>query len=71
MQDEVLATIEASAPRRWLALAVLTILGGLLIYVAVVTPPELIWQVFLIVLGALTLWLAQRMFQATAAVTER
>ncbi|MCE8518264.1 hypothetical protein KBY24_01875 [Ruegeria pomeroyi] len=70
MQDEVLATIEASAPRRWMALVVLTVLGGLLIYVAVVTPPAVVWQVFLIVLGALTLWLAQRMFQATAGRVE-
>lgn len=65
MTDEVLAVVEASAPRRWMGVAMLAIVGILVIYVAVVTPPEPAWQVFLIVMGAVSLWLAQRMYQAT------
>ena len=67
MQDEVLAVVESSAPRRWLALVMLVGLGGLLIYVAVLTPPTLIWQVFLIALGAASLWMGG----GTSALTMR
>lgn len=70
MQDEVLAVVEASAPRRWLALVMLVALGVLLIYVALMTPPPLMWQVFLIALGAGSLWMAQSMYAATSGRVE-
>lgn len=70
MQEDVLAVVEASAPRRWLALVMLVALGGLLIYVALMTPPPLMWQVFLIALGAASLWMAQSMYAATAGRVE-
>lgn len=45
-------------------------LGGLVIYVALVTPPEPVWQAFLIVVGALALWMAERMHRATEHTIE-
>lgn len=66
MNDEVLAVIEASVPRRWLAVAMLTTVGLMVIYVALATPPTPGWQIFLIVIGAGALWTAQRLFRATA-----
>ncbi|TMV08034.1 hypothetical protein FGK63_11345 [Ruegeria sediminis] len=66
MQDEVLAVVEASTPRRWLGVGMLATVGLLSIYVALATPPAPGWQVFLIVIGGLSLWLAQRLHQATA-----
>lgn len=65
MQDEVLAVVEASAPRRWMGVGMLVAVGLLLIYVALATPPAPGWQLFLIVTGGLALWLAQRLYQAT------
>ncbi len=65
MQDEVLATIEASAPRRWIGVVMLGTVGVLVLYVALSTPPELVWQVFLIVVGGAALWLAYSVWQAT------
>ncbi|WP_171130255.1 MULTISPECIES: hypothetical protein [unclassified Ruegeria] len=66
MQEEVLATVDASAPRRWIGVVMLVVISVLVIYVALATPPELAWQVFLLVIGGATLWLAQRMWSATA-----
>lgn len=56
----------ASVPRRWMGVGMLAILGGLLVYVALSTPPQsAMWQVFLIVLGAAALFLADKMRRAT------
>ena len=41
MSDEVLATAEASAARRWLGIGMLAAIGGLVIYVAFSSPPSL------------------------------
>ncbi|SFL96510.1 hypothetical protein [Shimia aestuarii] len=65
MQDEVLAVVRASAPRRWFGIGVMAVLGGLLIYLALSTPPSLGWQVFLIVFGVAALWLAETTRKAT------
>jgi hypothetical protein len=67
---EVLATISASAPRRWLAVACLLGLAFLLIYIAFARPPALGWQVFLVVLGGGALWVAERMRQVTRRTIE-
>lgn len=66
MQTEVLAVVEASAARRWIGVAMLACVGLIVLYVAVATPPEPVWQVFLIIVGAAALWLAQRTYQSTA-----
>lgn len=66
MQDDILATVQASSARRWTGVGMLTIMGALVIYVAVAAPPEPAWQVFLFVVGAAALWLAHRVWHATA-----
>ncbi|MEQ9257724.1 MAG: hypothetical protein RIG84_01360 [Roseovarius sp.] len=71
MKDEVLATVSASTPRRWLGVSMLAALGGLLIYTALVRPPAVIgWQIFLLAIGGISLWGAERMYRATAARVE-
>ena len=61
-----LASAAASVPRRWMGVGMLALLGGLLLYVALSTPPEnVLWQVFLIVLGLASLGLAEKMRRAT------
>lgn len=65
MTEEVLAVVEASAPRRWLALGVLAGVGLLSIYIALASPPAPAWLVFLIAVGAAALWLAHRLYLAT------
>lgn len=71
MSDEVLATVAASAPRRWLGVSVMAILGGLLIYLALAKPPQHFgWQFFLLAFGGWALWLAQRTHRATQEVVE-
>lgn len=69
-KDEVLATIAASPGRRLLGLVSISILGLMVIYVALARPPELGWQVFLLVMGAGSLWLANAMRIATSFVIE-
>lgn len=66
MQEEVLATVQASTGRRWIGVAMLVAVGFLVLYVAMVAPPEPKWQVFLLAVGAGALWLAYRVWQATA-----
>ncbi|WP_319824357.1 hypothetical protein [Thalassovita sp.] len=69
MQDtpnKPLCSAAASAPRRWMGIGVLALLGGLLVYIAFVSPPDqMSWQVFLIVLGLTALILAEKMRRAT------
>ncbi|MFT7597014.1 MAG: hypothetical protein ACI8R4_004357 [Paracoccaceae bacterium] len=64
-ETEVVAMVQASAARRWLGVIMLAGLGGLVIYVALASPPTVPWQVFLIVTGGLALWMADRMRRAT------
>lgn len=66
MQQEVLAKVQASAPRRGLGVSMLGTVGTLVLYVALATPPELGWQVFLLLVGVGAYWLAYRMWQATS-----
>ena len=70
MSDEVLATVQASTPRRWIGVAMLITVGALVIYVALAAPPEPVWQVFLFVVGGAALWLAHRMWLATVGRIE-
>ncbi|AVO39554.1 hypothetical protein [Pukyongiella litopenaei] len=66
----VLAEVGVSAPRRWLGVAMLTVIGGLVIYVALATPPAPGWQAFLIATGLAALWVAERMRRATGSRIE-
>lgn len=67
-KNEVLATVSASKGRRVLGLTSLGLLGILLIYIAFERPPSLGWQVFLIVIGAGSLWITYAMRRATGSV---
>ncbi|MBO6897358.1 MAG: hypothetical protein JJ868_08310 [Shimia sp.] len=62
---EVLATITASPMRRLFGMTTLFLLGGVLIYIALTTTPALHWRLFLLVIGGLTLWLAETTRRAT------
>lgn len=65
MSDKIVATLKASEARRYMGVGMLAMVGGLVIYVALATPPTLDWLVFLLVVGLSALWLAARMWQAT------
>ena len=64
--DEILATVEASPARRIMGVSMLAALGFLTLYVGMSTAPGLPFQVFLVVIAGISLWLAYRMWQATA-----
>lgn len=71
MSEQVLAVIEASAPRRGLGIVVLGALGVMLLYLAFAAPPAgFAMQVMLIVMGLVSLWLTDRMRRATALKIE-
>ncbi|WP_246139505.1 hypothetical protein [Falsiphaeobacter marinintestinus] len=63
--DEVFATVSASQARRWTGVGMLMIVGAVVIYVAMATPPAFEWQVFLIGTGLGAFWMADRMRRAT------
>lgn len=65
-QSEVLAEVEASAGRRFMALIMLMGLGALLIYLGFTSPPAtLMLQLFLILLGGAVLALGVGLQRAT------
>lgn len=65
MNQEILAVVETSSVRRWMGVIMLAGLGGLMIYIALAAPPDPVWQLFLIVMGVVSLWIAERMRRAT------
>ncbi|WP_299368316.1 hypothetical protein [uncultured Tateyamaria sp.] len=66
----VLATITASPGRRILGIGSLWVLSLLVIYVAIVQPPAMGWQLFLFALGGGSIWIAEQMRRATALSLE-
>ena len=68
--NEVLAAIKASPGRRILGVGSLWILSLMVIYVAIVRPPELGWQLFLFALGGVSIWIAEQMRRSTAVTLE-
>ena len=69
--EEVLAILKASPARRFFGVGTMSLLGFLLIYVALNRPPEGLFFIgFLVLTGAGALWLSMRMWQATAHVLE-
>lgn len=71
MTKEVLATVSASAPRRWLGVGMMALLGAIVLYVALSMPPANPgWQIFLIVVGLASLYMAERTRRATERVVE-
>ena len=70
-EDEVLAVIRASVMRRVAGIGMMASLGALLLYIAVTrTHDSMAWQLFLVVLGAGALWMAERMRKATQLSVE-
>tara|TARA_R100001086_G_scaffold194611_3_gene111479 strand:- start:29 stop:511 length:483 start_codon:yes stop_codon:yes gene_type:complete len=66
MTEPMQITMRASAPRRYFGLAMLAGLGGLLLYLALNGEGQAFGiKAFLIALGALALYVTQRMFRAT------
>lgn len=68
--EKILATIKASQGRRFLGIGSLWVLSLMVIYVAIVQPPEFGWQVFLIALGGVSIWIAEQMRKSTAVTLE-
>ena len=69
--DEVLATIDPHPVRRVFTTGVVGLLGLVLIYVAAATPPaDPGWLVFLVILGGGSLYLAWKVWDATAMPLE-
>jgi len=65
-ESKIIATVMPSMIRRYAGLLILTVLGGLLVYVAMATPPaSILLRVFLLGLGGVVLWLAEKMRRAT------
>ncbi|WP_428543762.1 hypothetical protein [Profundibacter sp.] len=63
---EVIATVMPSTIRRYSGLAVLALLGGILVYIALATPPSsLFLRVLMLGIGGLVLWAAELMRRAT------
>ncbi len=64
-EDEVIATLQASPLRRLFAYGAVFVLGAMLILLAFMEPPAFGWQIFLILLGAGALVVAERLRRAT------
>ena len=65
--NEILATVMPSPARRVVGVAMLVLLGGLLIYLAFITPSEsILWRLVFLIFGGLALWVAGKMRKATA-----
>lgn len=71
MTNEVMATVSASIPRRWLGVGVMATLGVLLLYIAFAIPPgAFLWQAFLVTIGVAALALAEKTRRATERSVE-
>lgn len=71
MQDEILASLSASAPRRSIGIAMLMLLGGALIYVAITQPADGIgWRVLVAAAGLGVLMLGERIRRSTVVTLE-
>lgn len=63
--DTEIATLQASALRRLFAYGAIFVLGAMLVVLAFIQPPAFGWQIFLILLGAGALVVAERLRRAT------
>ena len=64
--DDVVVAVGASPGRRVFGTATMGVLGLMLIWLALTTQPTFPWRVFLVVLGAATLWLARGLWRTKA-----
>ncbi len=66
LMDSALATIQPSPARRWISFVIILSLGGMLVYIALASPPtSLFWRFFLLALGIGALVLADKLRRAT------
>jgi hypothetical protein len=65
MSDDVLATIEASAMRRWIAIGMLGFVGFVCLWISLSKPPSGGYLITLLGLGVLAAWMAWRLWSAT------
>ncbi len=64
--DAVIAVLAPSPARRVMAVFVLGATGGLLLWVALASPPSSLgWRIYLLVFGGACLWITWRLWQAT------
>lgn len=64
--SELHAILTPSAPRRYLAAGVLFSLGAMLIWLGIFRPPStFLWQIYLVGLGAIMLWITTKLWLAT------
>lgn len=63
---EIQMEIAASAGRRVIGVGSVALLGLIMLYLAIVQAPGPGWQIFMVGFAALSLWMAQRMWYATA-----
>lgn len=68
--NEILATVNAGAGRRFLGMGSLGLMGLLMVYIAISQSPALEWRLFLFVLGIASLWMADKMRRATGTRIE-
>jgi hypothetical protein len=69
--NAVRARLAAPPARRVVAAGMIAALGALILWIAALHPPAALgWRLFLIAGGAAVLWLAVRLWQATAVVLE-
>ncbi|MFW5654844.1 MAG: hypothetical protein ACOCYW_04255 [Roseicyclus sp.] len=69
--DEVLVTMTPKPARRWFAVGSTGLLGGMLVYLAATFPPaDLVWLLFLVVMGLLFIYWAWRVWHATGVTLE-
>ena len=66
MQDsDIIAEIQSTPVRRLMAYGVLMALGLMIVWLSLTQPPPFLWQVFLIGVGGLCLYLAELLRRAT------
>lgn len=69
--DRVILRLAAQPARRLVGAAMIAGLGAILLWIAAVHPPASSgWRLFLVAAGAVVLWLAVRLWQATAPALE-
>jgi hypothetical protein len=63
---EIEMELAASVGRRMIGVGSVALLGVIMLYLAIVQTPGPGWRLFMVVFAAVALWMAQRMWHATA-----
>jgi len=64
--DDIEMQLAASVGRRMIGVGSVALLGVIMFYLAIVQSPGPGWRLFMVAFGGLALWMAQRMWHATA-----